>query len=73
MPTEPAAPPSREPIDRLIHAPVTPMAVRAALRLEVFTLLAEGPMTAEELADALGVKPRRLQMLLCQLVVADFL
>ncbi len=73
LPTEPAAPPSREPIDRLTRAPVTPMAVRAALRLEVFTLLAQGPMTAEELADALGVKPRRLQMLLCQLVVADFL
>ena len=73
MPSEPAKPPSREPIDRLTRAPATPMAVRAALRLDVFTPLAQGSMTAEELADALGVKPRRLQMLLCQLVVADFL
>ena len=67
------APPSREPIDRLKEAVVTPMAVRAALGLDVFTPLAGGPMTARELADALGVKPRRLEMLLCQLVVADFL
>ena len=49
------------------------MAVRAALRLDVFTPLAHGPMSAEELALALGVKPRRLELLLCQLVVADFL
>jgi len=73
MTSEPAAPPSREPIDRLTRTPVTPMAVRAALRLDVFTPLAQGPMTAEELAEAIGVKPRRLEMLLSQLVVADFL
>ncbi len=49
------------------------MAVRAALRLDVFTSLAQGPMMAQELADELGVKPRRLELLLYQLVVADFL
>ena len=73
MPSEPATPPSRAPIDQLTRAPATPMAVRAALRLDVFTPLAQGSMTAEELADALGVKPRRLELLLYQLVVADFL
>ena len=65
--------PSRAPIDRLRHAPVTPMAVRAALGLGVFTALNQGAMTAVELADALGVKPRRLEFLLSQLVVSDFL
>ncbi len=71
--TDTGAPPSREPIDRLTRAVFTPMAVRAALQLGVFTPLGDGPMTAGELADALGVKPRRLEMMLYQLVVAGFL
>ena len=50
METETAAPPSREPIDRISYAVFTPMAVRAALQLDLFTALAVGPMTAEELA-----------------------
>ena len=71
--TETSTPPSREPIDRISHAVPTPMALRAALQLDLFTALADGPMTVEELADALGVKPRRLKMLLYALVVAEFL
>ncbi len=73
MTTDTNAPPSREPIDRLTRAVFTPMAVRAALQLGVFTPLGDGPMTADELADVLGVKPRRLEMMLYQLVVAGFL
>jgi hypothetical protein len=73
MQSEPSARPSRAPIDRIREAIVTPLAVRAALQLGVFTPLAHGPMTAAELADALGVKIRRLEMLLYQLVVAEFL
>ncbi len=73
MKSEPSAPPSRAPIDHLRDAVITPFAVRAALQLGVFTPLAHGPMTAAKLADALGVKTRRLEMLLYQLVVADFL
>ena len=49
------------------------MAVRAALQLDVFTPLAQGAMTAAELAEALGVQPRRLELLLYQLVLAEFL
>lgn len=71
--TEASTPPSREPIDRITHAVATPMAVRAALQLDLFTALANGPMTAENLADAVGVKPRRLKLLLYTLVVAEFL
>lgn len=73
MTSAPSAPPSRAPIDRVREAVVTPMAVRAAVQLNVFTPLAHGPMTAAELADALGVKTRRLEMLLYQLVIAEFL
>jgi hypothetical protein len=73
MQSEPSTPPSRAPIDNIRDAVITPLAVRAALQLGVFTPLADGPMTATELADTLGVKTRRLEMLLYQLVVADFL
>ena len=66
-------PPSCMPIDNIRIATYTPMAVRAALQLGLFTPLADGPMTAEELAGALGVKPRRLALLLYQLVLSDFL
>ncbi len=73
MATDDATPPSREPIDRITRTVTAPMAVRAALQLGLFTPLGDGPMTAVELADALGVKPRRLEMMLYQLVVAEFL
>jgi hypothetical protein len=73
MTTEPTTPPSRAPIDDVRAAIFTPMAVRAAVQLGVFTPLAGGPMTAGDLADALGVKPRRLEALLYQLVVSEFL
>lgn len=67
------APPSRVPIDSIRDAIFTPMAVRAALQLDVFNPLARGPMTSIELAEALGVKPRRLEALLYQLVLSKFL
>ena len=57
MTTEQVTPPSRQPIDNVRLATFTPMAVRAALQLGLFTPLAQGPMTAEELAVSLGVKP----------------
>lgn len=47
--------------------------MRAALQLGIFTPLANGPMTVDELANALGVRSRRLQMLLYQLVALEYL
>ena len=73
MTTEQAKIPSRALIDNIRTAAVTPMAVRAALQLGLFTPLASGPMTAGDMADALGVKPRRLEALLYQLVLSEFL
>jgi hypothetical protein len=71
--SERTATPSRAPIDNIRDTVFTPMAVRAALQLDVFMPLAGGPMTADELAKALGVKSRRLELLLYQLVQSEFL
>ena len=49
MITEQVTPPSRQPIDNVRLATFTPMAVRAALQLGLFTPLAQGPMSPEEL------------------------
>jgi hypothetical protein len=73
MMSERFTPPSREPIDQISVAVFAPMAVRAALQLDLFSALAKGSMTAKELAETLEVKPRRFQMLLYALVVAEFL
>lgn len=48
-------------------------ALLAALQLEVFTALADNALTGEELATALGVKPRRLLPILNVLVLNGLL
>ncbi len=73
MTAEDQSPPSRERLDEIRNAVVTPMATLAALELGVFTALGNGAMTGQALADALSVRPRRLEMLLYQLVVSDLL
>ena len=73
MTLEEQSPPPRERLEEIRHAVVTPMAALAALELGIFTALARGSMTSDELAGALGVKPRRLSMLLHQLVVSELL
>ena len=45
----------------------------AGMQLEVFTPLQHGPMTAEQIADAIGVAPPRLPLLLYALVAAGLL
>ena len=47
------------------------LAMLAGMQLEVFTVLANGPLTADELAKRLGVKARKLRPLLYALVVAE--
>lgn len=73
MPTQQTAPPPRERLDEIRAAIVTPMAALAAMELGIFTALAEGAQSAESLAEKLDVRPRRLSMLLHQLVVSEFL
>jgi hypothetical protein len=55
---------------RHVKAYFPAVAVVAAMRLELFTALADGPRTAEELAATLGVPTRRLRMLVRSLVAA---
>lgn len=53
-------PPKPATIDRVLLAAFPSMGLLAAMQLELFTPLASGPMTAGELAEALGVPARRL-------------
>lgn len=48
-------------------------ALLAGMQLDVFTPLQHGPLTAEQLAEALGVSPARLPLLLYALVAAGLL
>jgi hypothetical protein len=48
-------------------------AMLAGMQLDLFTPLKAGPMTAEQLAAALGVGPARLRLLLYVLVAAELL
>lgn len=48
-------------------------AMLAGMQLEVFTPLQHGPMTNEQIAEALGVAPTRLPLLLYALVAAGLL
>ncbi|MDR2724927.1 MAG: SAM-dependent methyltransferase [Candidatus Adiutrix sp.] len=48
-------------------------AVQAAVQLDLFTALAEGPRTEEQLAAGLGCDQRALRMLVTSLVALEFL
>ena len=48
-------------------------AMLAGMQLDLFTPLGDGPMSAQELADALGVGPAKLKPLLYSLVTANLL
>ena len=63
----------RETISKLRFAVDAGFAMLAGMQLDLFTPLKAGPMTAEELAAALGVSPGRLRLLLYVLVAAELL
>jgi len=48
-------------------------AMLAGMQLDVFTPLKDGPLTTEQIADAIGVGPTRLRLLLYSLVAAGLL
>jgi SAM-dependent methyltransferase len=60
-------------IDRLQAGVGPALAMLAGMQLEVFTLLAEGPLRAKQLAGKLGVREDRLSRLLYALVAAELL
>ena len=51
-------PPSSDPIEQIGTMVFLPMALSSALELEVFTVLGEAPMTVQQIAAKIGVKPR---------------
>jgi predicted O-methyltransferase YrrM len=60
-------------IDRLNHALYPSLAMLAGMQLDVFSPLADGPMTTVELAAKLGVGAAKLDPLLHALVIAELL
>jgi predicted O-methyltransferase YrrM len=65
--------PQPKTIDRLGYAAFPAFAMVAGMQLELFTPLGAGPMTAEQLAAALGVGAAKLSPLLYALVSAGLL
>jgi hypothetical protein len=61
------------PIQRIIQAVYPPFAMLAGMQLDLFTPLKNGPMSAEQIADAIGVGSAKLKPLLYALVVVGLL
>ena len=62
-----------ETINKLRSAADSAFAMLAGMQLDVFTPLKNGPITAEQIAAAIGVAPTRLRLLLYCLVAAELL
>ena len=62
-----------ETITRIADGAYPALAMLAGMQLDLFTPLADGPMTNEEIADAIGVGSEKLKPLLYSLVAADLL
>ncbi len=62
-----------ETVNKLRAAADAAFAMLAGVQLDVFTPLKGGPMTAEQIASAIGVGPTRLRLLLYALVVGGLL
>jgi ubiquinone/menaquinone biosynthesis C-methylase UbiE len=69
--TSPA--PRPETVEKLASAVYPSFAMLAGMQLDLFTPLKDGPMRAEQLAAALGVRADKLQPLLYALVAAELL
>ena len=69
--TSPA--PMPETIEKLASAVFPSFAMLAGMQLDLFTPLKDGPMSAEQLAKTLGVRPDKLNPLLYALVAAGLL
>ena len=65
--------PRPETIERLNGAATQHCALLAAIQLDIFTSLKDGSLTVEQIADAIGVDPSRLTLLLDPLVAAGLL
>jgi hypothetical protein len=71
--TTDASPPQPTTLQKLATAVYPSFAMLAGMQLDVFTPLDQGPMTAGQLAETLGVTAEKLSRLLYALVTADLL
>jgi hypothetical protein len=60
-------------INKLRFAADGAFAMLAGMQLDLFTAMKDGPMTAEQVANAIGIKADRLRLLLWALVAAGLL
>ena len=65
--------PEENPLGRLANAVYSPFAMLAGMQLDLFTPLQDGPMSAEQIADAINVGPAKLKPLLYALTAAGLL
>jgi ubiquinone/menaquinone biosynthesis C-methylase UbiE len=65
--------PEENPIPRLTNAVYPSFALLAGMQLDLFTPLKHGPMSAQQIADAIGVGSAKLKPLLYALAVAGLL
>ena len=65
--------PNSEVIDRLTNGAFPAFATLAGIQLDLFTHLAPGPLTGEEVSKSLGVREVKLRPLLYALVSARLL
>lgn len=65
--------PTPETINKLRFGADAAFAMLAGMQLNVFTPMKDGPMTAGQIADAIGVKADRLRLLRWSLVAAELL
>ena len=61
------------PIEKLVTSVYPPFALLAGMQLDLFALLKDEPMNAEQIAATIGVSSTKLKALLYALVVAGFL
>lgn len=73
MTAESSSPLEPKIIKKLATAAYPSFVMLAGMQLDVFTPLKDGPMSAEQIAEAIGVKPAKLEPLLCALVAAGLL
>ena len=58
------------PIEKIATAVYSPFAMLAGMQLDLFTSLKDGPMSAEQIAETIGVGSAKLKPLLYALVIA---
>lgn len=61
------------PIEKITQMVYPPFAMLAGMQLDLFTPLKDGPMSAEQIADTIGVSSAKLKPLLYALVAAGLL